>query len=89
VDSVPDSLLLIKSGGAGNRTRASGSVAKKTKDVYPVILSVVHHAQNPLDSTLATCCLPPTPHVHVLVSCNTLSRLLVTYSLWFGLLGNC
>jgi hypothetical protein len=28
VDSVPDSLLLRKSGSAGNRTRASGSVAR-------------------------------------------------------------
>jgi hypothetical protein len=30
VDPVPDPLLLRKSGSAGNRTRASGSVAKNS-----------------------------------------------------------
>jgi hypothetical protein len=30
VESVPDSLLLRKSGGAGNRTRTSGSAARNS-----------------------------------------------------------
>jgi hypothetical protein len=30
VEPVPDTLLLIKSGSAGNRTRTSGSVARNS-----------------------------------------------------------
>jgi hypothetical protein len=37
VDPVPDPLLLRKSGSAGNRTRTSGSVARNSDLVAPVI----------------------------------------------------
>jgi hypothetical protein len=42
VDPVPDSLLLRKSGSAGNRTRASGSVGRNS-DHRPVTKTVNHN----------------------------------------------
>jgi hypothetical protein len=42
VDPVPDPLLLIKSGSAGNRTRTSGSVARNS-DRY-ITEAVTNHA---------------------------------------------
>jgi hypothetical protein len=48
VDSVPDPLLIRKSASAGNRTRASGSVARNsvhytTEVVYKLIKYTAHN----------------------------------------------
>jgi hypothetical protein len=47
VDPVPDPLLLIKSGSAGNRTRTSGSVARNS-DRADCLDNVSSTSQNPM-----------------------------------------
>jgi hypothetical protein len=37
VDPVPDPLPLRKSGSAGNRTRTSGSVARNSDNMIPIL----------------------------------------------------
>jgi hypothetical protein len=52
VDSVPDPLLLIKSGSAGNRTRTSGSVARNTDHRGAHKRFLIQTIQQPLLHTL-------------------------------------
>jgi hypothetical protein len=56
VDPVPDPLLIRKSGSAGNRTRASGSVAiifkNSVRNSLETLLCYTCHSVNPVPDPL-------------------------------------